>query len=514
MNNENENEANPSVNGRPYYSADNGFDCAAAGRGVTEALQEHLNVIVRNEELEIERSHSQIQADINHLVEDKERLEQRKLDLQANAKTLTEERAAKAARVSELTAELGAPIKRPDPPPPDERIEALKTEIDEKTFALEEKQVARAKIKTDLEAPTPSELKPPAVDQAPVSQFSSLEKGFAAGTVVILVGLVAYLFIFYASVGDRTFTEGVGTPNQKKHIIIPHALSEAWKSPKNGYVLMFPFIFLTLAFIFYWFEVHSKRKYKWDMWSILVATFVIDLIIAVKISKQMHLYIKGENAQYLYRDYWTEIFSVLFLGFGVSVLLALGVSWVMKVWNREKQPQGESERLERLKRAEQNDRLIELSALTEETQHLQNRIDALKLERGNCEKGIEETSEQRLNERIEAHKHPIQVEIARLNTEEETLQNQIVELNEQVESIQKEINQCESEIGDLLKDQRKRVIDVKKLEAQAHEFVSGWCKYVAQSKNELTADVATQIKGIQHVAEETLEAYKKSLAAV
>ena len=44
------------MNGTPYHNADNGFACAAAGRGITEALQEHLNVIIRNEELEIEIS--------------------------------------------------------------------------------------------------------------------------------------------------------------------------------------------------------------------------------------------------------------------------------------------------------------------------------------------------------------------------------------------------------------------------------------------------------------------------
>ena len=511
MNNGHENEANPSVNGRPYHSADNGFACAAAGRGVTEALQEHLNVIVRNEELEIERSHSQIQADIKALVEDKERLEQRKLDLHDSTKALTEERAVKEVRISESTTELEAPIKD-DSPPSDPRIDALRTAIDEKVSALEEKQVARVKIETDLEAPTAVELEPPVVDKTPVSQFSGLEKGFAAATILILVGLVAYLFIFYASVGDRTFTEGVGTPDQKKHIIIPHALSAAWKS-QNGYVLTFPFIFLTLAFIFYWFEVHSKRKYKLDMWGILAATFAIDLIIAVKISQQMHDYKEGTEISYPWTlDSLIEILSVLFLGFGVSVLLALGVSWVMKVWNREKQPHDESEQLERQKRAEQNDRLVELAALTEEIQHLQNSIADLKQERENCEIGVEKASQQRLDALIEAHKHPIQVEIARLNTEKETLQNQINELNEQVESIQKEINQCESEIEDLLKDQRKKVIDVKKLEAQAHEFVSGWCKYVTQSKTELPADVASEIKKIQDLKHETLETYKTSLA--
>ena len=512
MNEGHGNGANPSLNGRPYYGADNGFACAAAGRGVTEALHEHLNVIVRNEELEIERSHSQIQADIKNLVEDKERLEQRKLDLQDNTKTLTEERAVKEVKISELTTELEAPING-DLPPPDPRIDALKAAIDEKALALEEKQVARVEIETNLGAPTEAELKPPLVDKAPVSRFSVLEKGFAGLTAFVLVGLVFYLFIFYASVGDRTFTEGIGTNLEKQHIIIPHALSEAWKSsPKNWFVLTFPFIFLTLAILFYFFDEHSENKYS-KFW-VLGPTLLIDSVIAVKISQQMHEFKKGAEAEYLWSNNWIEILSVLLLGFGVSLLLGYGLSWVMRVWNRGKQPQGESEQLERLKRVEQNDRLVQLGSLTEEIQHLQNRIDDLKQERENYERGIEETSKQRLDALIEAHKHPIQVEIARLNTEKENLQNQITELNEQVESIQKEINQCEAEIEALLKHQRERVIDVKKLEAQANEFVSGWCRYVAQSKTELPADVATQIKDIQHLAHETLETYKVSLATV
>ena len=232
MNNGHENGANPSVNGRPYHGADNGFACAAAGRGVTEALQEHLNVIVRNEELEIERSHSQIQADIKALVEDKERLEQRKLDLQDNIQTLTEENSVKEVKLSELTTELEAPIK-PDSPPPDPRIDTLKTAIDEKALALEEKQIASIKIKTDLEAPTKIELEPPAVDKPPVSRFSGLENVFAGFTAFVLVGLIAYLFIFYGSVGDRTFTEGIGTTDQEKHMLLfPDALFEAWESKK------------------------------------------------------------------------------------------------------------------------------------------------------------------------------------------------------------------------------------------------------------------------------------------
>ena len=517
MNGGHENGAIPSVNGKPYYSSDNGFACAAAVRGVIEALREHLDVIIRNEELEIERSHSQIHADITALVEDKERLEQRKLDLQDNIKTLTEKRVVKEVKISELTTELDAPI-TDDSSPPDPHIDGLTTAIDEKALALEERQVARVKIETDLEAPTAVELEPPAVDKALVSRFSGLDKGFAGLTFLALIGLVCYLFIFYGSAGDRAFTKGVGTVDEKKNIIIPRAFFEAWKSspedPRNWFVLMFPVPFLVLALIFYWCEVHSKIKYKLDMWGILLATFAIDWIIAVKISQQMHRFTEGEEVEYLLGEHIIEIASVLFLGFGASVLLGFGLSWVMKVWNGGKQPQGESETLERLKRVEQNDRLVQLAAVTEEIQHLQNRIDDLKQQKEKCERGIEETSKQQLNERVEAHKHPILIEIARLNTEKEILQNQIDEFNEQVESLQKEINQCESEIEDLLKDQRKKVIDVKKLEAQTHEFVTGWCRYVAHSKTELSADIETEIRNIRHLAEETLETYKRSLAAV
>ena len=184
----------------------------------------------------------------------------RNFDLQDNIKTLTEENSVKEVKLSELTTQLEAPIK-PDSPPQDPRIDTLKNAIDEKTLALEEKQIARVKIETDLEAPTEVELKPPAVDKAPVSRFSGLDKGFAVLTAFVLVGLVFYLFIFYASVGDRTFTKGVGTNEEKTHIIVPHALFTAWESsPKNWFVLTFPLIFLTLAILFYFFDEHFRKQ--------------------------------------------------------------------------------------------------------------------------------------------------------------------------------------------------------------------------------------------------------------
>ena len=99
------------MNGKPYYSADNGFACAAAGRGITEALQEHLNVIIRDEDLELEPTHSQLQSEINGLVEDKEQLEHQKIERQGDLRVLTDELAGKEIKLSELQVKLDAPSK-------------------------------------------------------------------------------------------------------------------------------------------------------------------------------------------------------------------------------------------------------------------------------------------------------------------------------------------------------------------------------------------------------------------
>ena len=390
----------------------------------------------------------------------------------------------------------------------------MKSEIDDNTSALEKKQVARVEIQTDLEAPTAVELDTSSVNGTPhissKQQRSLPESIFAWFATFSLFGLVFYLFIFYASAADKSFIGGSGTIEQRLNKIInPHAFFQAWESPINWFIIVFPFVMLMLAIL-----LHPSWKNKaWLAFAFsLLCTIGLDIVIAYKIARNIYeeKINRGIEAELSLLDMST----VLLLGLAVSILLGIGIHFVMKMWDSAKPAHDESERLEKLKRVEQNDRRVQLAALTKEIQHLQNRIDDLKQERKNYERGIEETAKQRLDALIEAHKHPIQVEIVRLDAEKENLQNQISEFNEQVESIQKEINQCETEIEALLKRQRERVIDVKKLEAQAHEFVSGWCRYVAQSKTELPADIATQIKDIQHLADETLETYKASLATV
>lgn len=232
------------------------------------------------------------------------------------------------------------------------------------------------------------------------------------------------------------------------------------------------------------------------------ATALVDGIIAVKISQQMHEFTHGTQAEYLWSENWVEVLSVFLLGFGVSLLLGYGLYWIMSMWNRAKQPQDESERLEMRKRAERNDRLVQLAVLTTEIEQLENKINEVQSE-----------SQQQMEVLIENHKHPIKVEIARLNTEKETLQSQIKELSEQIESFQMEINQCENEIGKLVERQRKTVVDVRKLEIQAHEFMSGWCRYITQHQTELPADVGNQIEEVQHLGDRIIEAYTTTVSA-
>ena len=486
-----------------YHSADNGFRCAAAGRGIPEALREHLNVIVRNEELETGRVASEIQEDINALVDDKERLEQQKLDRQEGLDALVKDLAAKDIRLSELQTIIQNPLNIDLAEDPytqglQDKIDENTSKLEENTSELESLREERSKIQTDLESPTQVELENVPLEEQPVSQSTLLEKAFSCFTAVALVGLIIYLFIFYASVGDRTFTVGIGTTQEKTQIIIPHALSEAWEvkdsenenDHRNWFVITFPFIFLTLAILVYYCHEHKR----WGpLGGLLAATFAIDVIIAYKISVQMHIFTRGENVPYKLSENLTEVLSVLFLGFGVALLLGYGLYWFMKVWKGVKPAQDIGEQLAKKIRLEKNERLIELNALDTRIQSLQNRNSTLEAENQDYKNKIELT-----------FKRPLEVELSGLQTGHARVQEQIQELSGQIEGFQREINGCESEIETLV-NRKRNLVDIRKLEAQANEFVTGWKRYVAQSKDALPD--ASQFERIEQLAQQTLREY-------
>ena len=497
------------MNNGGHHSTDNGFACAAAGRGITEALQEHLNVIVRNEELEIEASNAHIQAEISDLAADIDRLEQQKIDRQRSINEMTELLAEKNVKSAELNAELEGSINGNMPQLQDDRIEDLKNRIDEKTSELEEKRVECAAIETDLENPTEVELNRAHVSgEAQASskqQFSWLHFTFAIFTTLMLVGLIIYIFYFYASVADKAFKAAKGTD-----VINYEALSTAWEK-MDGFVLLLPVVFVFFAIVSYFYWERDKRVFL----GAVVITLLFDVLIAWRIAVSIDLYIyeKGLD-QTSPAIWWLNLGGIIFLGFVVSLLLSFGFHCFIELWKRVKPSRDEANQVEKQIRTEKNDRLVRLNALTTEVQHLEDNIGALNREKQDYENQNKETAKQQLDAHIADHKRPIEVEIARLNAEKENQQSQIDELNEQVESLQKEINQCESEIKALSDQASKQIINVKKLEAQTYEFVSGWCRYVAQSKTELPDDISTQIRHIQNLRDETLEKFKVSLSEI
>lgn len=490
------------MNNGAYHSADHGFACAAAGRGITEALQEHLNVIARNEEVEIETSNAHIQAEINDLVADREQLEQQKVTRQNSINEITALLDEKNVKLAELNAELASFTNGGVPQLPDDRIEKLKNRIDEKTSELNEKRVERAAIETDLENPTETELNQAHVrGEAQVSskqQFSWLHFTFAVFTTLMLVGLIIYIFYFYASVADKAFTAAKST-----EVIDYEALSRAWGN-MDGFVLLLPVVFVFFAIVSYFYWEKDKRVFL----GAVVITLLFDVLIAWRIAVSIDLYIKNKGFEEVPpATWWLNLLGIIFLGFVVSLLLSFGFHCFMELWRRVKPARDEADQVKKQIRAEKNDQLVQFKALTTEVQHLQDHIGALNREKQDYENQNKETAKQQLDARIADHKHPIEVEIARLNASKKNHQSQIDELNEQVESLQREINQCESEIKDLSDKASEQSINVKKLEAQANEFVSGWCRYLVQRKTELPDDISIQIKDIQDLKDKTLEAF-------
>lgn len=273
------------MNNGAYYSADHGFACAAASRGITEALQEHLNVIVRNEELEIEASNAHIQAEINDLVADMERLEQQKVTRQDSINEITELHNEKNVKLAELNIELEGFTNGVVPQLQDDRIEGLKNRIDEKSLELAEKRVERAEIEIDLENPTEIELNQAHISgevQASSKQkFSWLHLVFAVFTTLALIGLIIYIFYFYASVASKAFTKATSIS-----LIDYTALSEAW-SKMDGFVLLLPvvFVFFSVASYFYW------QRDKRIFWMLIIVTALFDILIALRIAISIDLYI-------------------------------------------------------------------------------------------------------------------------------------------------------------------------------------------------------------------------------
>ena len=480
------------MNNGNYY-ADRGFACAAAGKSIPEALREHLNIIIRDENLEITCREDQLQEEIDWLVADKDKLETKKINLQESLQSVAEGLSTINVEVERQKVELESPVQAID--------SNLHAEIKEKTLELDYKRAEKVKIKTDLEAPTVVELDPDAIQATSKQGFSLSQLILAIFATVAIVGLFSYLYIFYVSAGEKI----VKTSDELnlERLIDYEALERSWnpgEGPRNWLVLTFPLIFIVLAIVTHlgceklthlW---KNKESIRWTVILLIllvVATLTIEGLIGQRIAHQI---IKAQQDAEQTPDSFRMLFLLfLFLGFGVSLLLGFGSGWILELWGKIRPQQDASDLLQKRKRMEQNDRLIQLATLNTNIPQLENHI-------GNLNEEI-----------ITRYRHPIETNIRALEAEKENLQDEIELLNEQINSFQKEINQCESDINALLESRNKKAIDLKKMEAQAREFITGWYRYVAQRETELSSESSSQTREIEALAHREIEAFKASL---
>ena len=449
----------------------------------------------------------------------KAELEEQKIQRQDSIKELTKEIETKNIKLAELKVELESPVEIIETSE-GSRIVELNEKIEEKISDMESKKLEKAKVEIELESPTRVELDAlnteGAIHQSSDHWFSKLRHWFSklfAGlpkliftifATAAVIGLFGYLYLFYVSAGEKTVksSDEMDLTALIDYKALDRSLQSSDDDPRNWLILMFPFIFIVLAIVTHLSLEYEKRT-KWIYFSVfLVATLLIEGAIGYRIANNI---IRAQTDSGQNPESFLLLFSLfLFLGFGPSVLLGLGLHWILGLWENIHPQTDQSKQMEIQIRAEKEDKLVELSALSTEIQNLEEGLSRLHQDKQAYSDSLMKT-----------YRHPIESQIAGLDTEIQNIQDEIQLLNEQVDSLQMEIDRCESEIDTRLKGQRERIIDIKKMEAQANEFVTGWCRYVAQCRTDLQPqEISSQITEIQELAKQTLEDFKTTLKTV
>ena len=280
------------MNGKPYYSADSGFASAAAGRGVTEALQEHLNVIVRDENLEIAFNDNYYQAEIEGLVEDKKELEAQKAQRQNAISEATKQLETKGVELAELKVKVESPIEILEISE-GSRIVELNEKVEEKISDMESKKAEIAKVEIELESPTQVELDAlnteGAIHQSSEHwfpklrhRFSKLFTGFpklifAIFATAAVIGLFGYLYLFYVSAGEKTVksSDEMDLTALIDYKALDRALQFSDDNPRNWLILMFPFIFIVLAIVTH-LSLEYEKKDKMDIFQCFLGSNFIN----------------------------------------------------------------------------------------------------------------------------------------------------------------------------------------------------------------------------------------------
>ena len=556
LQNDNNTDLDPSLNGNPYYSEASGFYWAANHHGMPECVPQHVKRIISDEELRAQFNREQLQAEIDGLVQEKNALEAQQHEYEREIGQRSQDFAQKREELAGLEVQLGAPTETELNPPPVETLDQddakqqldaeisqlreekgnVEQEIEQKSQNLARKREELVGLEVQLGAPTETELTPApeSVPQVHAKKWyawmSRIPAGLVASVATIVLGFLAlYLFIFYASAVDKAFflhedkiqqQVEEGTYAGVQDIVNPKALFIAWQKGDQGrnyFVLFFPWVFLAfaLAFDHFW----ESGKMRWVI-GLGVVTFVFDVLLAIHISLKIHLarkYIAERMGESIPTwpggDDFLDIGTVIFCGFVASLLVSVLYNVTRDRWKQMKQfqPQSKEQEIREVQiRDEKVQRDAQIAVLRTEMENVEGEIGPLQGEIGRVnekvrttQQKIDEWSRAQLEDRIRAERSPIEARIACLNVETETLQGEIDQLNDKVETTQQRIDHGQTKIEELSDLRNKRVINGHQMELRVNRFLNGWCRFVANSEDG-EIDVSAQINRIKQVAHETL----------
>lgn len=553
-----DNAVDPTLDGKPYYSEQNGFYWAANHQGIAECVPQHIKRIIHHEELEIAATREELEEEIKRLYEEKVDLEKQKSECDQEIIQRTQELAKKKEDFAGLEVQLQAlTLTRSGPFPVEAEsdnsnsellnvpnvddipnypvIKGFEEEIDdlnqkkvdleqaieEKSQDLAGKKEESAGLEAELQGPTETELNSivagTATDNAPPAKLrvSGINRITAIISSVVLGFLAIYLIFFYASAADKAFflnTEAIqeqlaqGTYAGINDVVNPSALFKAFQGgwhKWNPVVVMLPFVFLAFAIALDYFWEQGKW---WFVLLLAALTLVFDTILAIQISQKIHqakVLMDPDAGEWSVNSInpftWDlNIWTVIFCGFVVSMLVSITYHVMNQRWKAISPPEerfeAEDMRESQIK-SEKTQREARIAVLNVEMENLQNGIEQLK------EK--DKTTQQKI---IKAVRTPIESQVAILKTEMENSQSELEQFHERAAAIQKRIDTIQTKIEELTSQRNRRVINRSKMESQVNQFLIGWCRFVAHSEDG-TTDVSAQIEEIEQVAQDTLEQY-------
>ena len=555
QNEHSENMVEPSLNGNPYYSEENGFYWAANHQGIAECVPQHIKRIIHNEELEIASTRDELEQEITYLREQTVALEEQKHTCEQEIGVRFQALAEKEKELARLEVELKAltvttlepPITEVTPDNPDSELfnvpvadhtsdhpvikpleeaiddliqEKAETEqaIDSNSQALARKKEEFAKLEVELQSPTATELNPIPADTASHNgpsvnpEFSRLGFVSAIISTVFFVCLAIYLFIFYASAVDKAFflnTEAIqaqldqGTYGGVNDVVNPKAVSKAFQGEWNPFVLMFPFVFLAFAIALDYFWETGKR---WTAVVLAVLTFIFDSILAIQISQKIHqakMLMGQETDQWAFSPYDLNMWTVIFCGFVVSLLVSIIYHVMNQRWKAvspvQEHPKTSDIRALKIN-SEKTERQARIAVLRTEMDNLQSEISRLKEKDTVAQEKI-----------VRTVKTPIETQIVVLKVEMDNLQNEIDKINARNTTLQQEIEEVDTKMAGLSSQRNKRVVNRNKMESQVNQFLNGWCRFVAHSEDGMS-DISTRIDRIKQISKDTLDHYYRAIS--